>query len=294
MARLIYTSDLHGHLELYRAAGKAALGAQADAVVFGGDLCPGTPSSSSVDLPESQPEFLLREVGPLVEGWKRSRPTLRVFTIPGNDDCATIMPALRQLEKMGLVEDLHQKSARLGDCTFVGLAFVPPTPFSFKDFERRDTAGDGQPQPQLARCVLATKNGFEEIEDFAAYLNSLPTIEEELARLPASEPDHTIAVIHCPPYGTRCDVLFNRQHIGSRALRDWIERHQPILALHGHIHESPHMSGAFADRVGRTVVVNPGCDHERPHWVMIDTERPDFLEHSIYGSCDLGATPLRI
>ena len=294
MARLVYTSDLHGHLELYRAAGEAALGAQADAVVIGGDLCPGTPSSSSVDLPESQPEFLLREVGPLVEGWKRSRPALRVFAIPGNDDCATIMPALSQLEKMGLVEDLHQKSARLGDCTLVGLAFVPPTPFSFKDFERRDSADDSGHYPHLARCVLTTEHGFEEIEDFPAYLNSLPTIEEELARLPAFTPDHAIGVIHCPPYGTRCDVLFNREHIGSRALRNWIERHQPILALHGHIHESPNMSGAFADRVGRTVVVNPGCDHARPHWVLIDPERPNYLEHSIHGSCDFGATPLRI
>jgi len=283
MARLIYTSDLHGHLALYRAAGEAALAAQADAVIIGGDLCPGTPSSSRVDLPESQPEFLLREVGPLVAGWKRSRPALRVFAIPGNDDCATITPALSQLEQMGLVEDLHQKSAQLGALTLVGLAFVPPTPFSFKDFERRDTAEDSGPYPSLARCVVATEKGFEEIEDFAAYLNALPTIEEELARLPAFAPEHTIAVIHCPPYGTSCDVLFNRDYIGSRALRKWIERHQPLLALHGHIHESPHMSGAFADRVGRTVVVNPGCDHQRPHWVLIDTERLDSPEHSIFG-----------
>lgn len=294
MARLIYTSDLHGHLALYRAAGEAALGAQADALVIGGDLCPGTPSSSSVDLPESQPEFLLREVGPLVARWKRSRPALRVFAIPGNDDCATVVPALSQLEQMGLVEDLHQKSARLRDLTLVGSAFVPPTPFSFKDFERRDTADDSGPYPQIARCVLATEHGFEEIEDFPAYLNSLPTIEAELAHLPVFGPDRAIAVIHCPPYGTRCDVLFNRDHIGSRALRNWIERQQPLLTLHGHIHESPQMSGAFADRIGRSVAVNPGCDHERPHWVLIDTERLDLMEHSIYGSCDLGASPLRI
>ncbi len=294
MARLVYTADLHGHLALYRAAGEAALGAEADALIFGGDLCPGTPSASSRDLPDSQPEFLLREVGPLVETWKRSRPALRVFAIPGNDDCATISPALSQLEKLGLVEDLHQKLARLGSYTLLGSAFVPPTPFSFKDFERRDTAGDWQLQPQIARCVLTTEQGFEEIEDFPAYLNSRPTIEEELARLPVAEPGRTIAVIHCPPFGTRCDVLFNGEHIGSRALRDWIEHHQPLLTLHGHIHESPRISGAFADRIGKTVVVNPGCDHERPHWVLIDTERLDRMVHSIYGGWELGAKPLRV
>jgi Icc-related predicted phosphoesterase len=287
MAQLVYTSDLHGHLALYRAAGEAALGAGADAVILGGDLCPGTPSASSVDLPESQPEFLLRAVAPLVESWKRSRPALRVFAIPGNDDCATVVPALSQLEKIGLVEDLHQKSARLGDFSLVGLAFVPPTPFSFKDFERWDTAEHQRREPQIARSVLATEHGFEELEDFPAYLDSHPTIEEELTRLPVSEPGRTIAVIHCPPYGTRCDVLFNREHIGSRAVRGWIERHQPLLSLHGHIHESPRMSGAFADRIGKTVVVNPGCDHQRPHWVLIDTESPGNLEHSISGRCSL-------
>jgi len=283
MARLLYTADLHGHLPLYRAAGEAALRAQADAVVIGGDLCPGTPSSSSVGLPESQPEFLLHEVGPLIEGWKNSRPALRVFAIPGNDDCKTIAPALSQLEHEGLLEDLHQKSARLGDLTLVGLAFVPPTPFSFKDYERRDEASDSGPYPHLARCVLATERGLEEIEDFPAYLNSHPSIEDELARLPVADPGRTVGVIHGPPHGTRCDVLFNGEHIGSRALRRWIERVQPRRTLHGHIHESPRMSGAFADRVGGTTVVNPGCDHERPHCVLIDTERLESLEHSIYG-----------
>ena len=288
MPRLLYTSDLHGDLELYRAAGEAALRTGADAVVFGGDLCPGTPSSSSLDLPDAQPEFLLHEVGPLVESWKRSRPALRVFAIPGNDDCQTVLPALNELGERGLVENLHLRGAELGGATLVGLAFVPPTPFSFKDFERRDTADDRASVPQLARCVLATKHGFKEIEDFPAYLNSHPTIEEELTRLPITEPGRTIAVIHCPPYGTRCDVLFNGQHIGSRTLRHWIERHQPLLSLHGHIHESPRMSGAFADRIGKTVVVNPGCDHERPHWVFIDTEHPAELEHSLHGRCSPG------
>ncbi|MFB3923189.1 MAG: metallophosphoesterase [Terriglobia bacterium] len=282
MARLIYTSDLHGHVSLYRAAGEAAVRHQADAIILGGDLCPGTPSSSRVDLPESQPEFLMSEVRPLVEEWKRARPSLRVFAIPGNDDCATIVLALRQLETMGLVEDLHRRTAQFGDLTLAGLAFVPPTPFSFKDFERRDDARDTGPYPALARCVLTTERGFVEIQDFAAHLSSLPTLEDELALLPATE--QTIAVIHCPPHGTRCDVLFNREHIGSRALRRWIEARQPLLSLHGHIHESPMMSGAFADRVGRTVVVNPGCDHSRPHWVLIDTGKLESLEHSIYKS----------
>lgn len=90
-------------------------------------------------------------------------------------------------------------------------------------------------------------------------------------------------MIHCPPFQTRCDVLFNGQHIGSAALRRWIERCQPLLTLHGHIHESPRVSGAFFDRIGKTTVVNPGCDYEHPHLVFISLANPVELEHSVYG-----------
>lgn len=283
MAQLIYTSDLHGELEFYHAAGEAAQRWEAEAIVFGGDLCPGTPSASAFDLPQAQPEFLLHRVAPLLEQWKWAQAHLRVFAIPGNDDCQTVLAALEELEKRGLIENLHRVAKKLGDYTLVGLSFVPPTPFSIKDFERRDSAGETQREPQFARCVLGTPRGFEALEDFEAYLDSLPTIEDELERLPSTNPTRTIAVIHCPPYETRCDVLFDGRHIGSESLRRWIERRRPLLTLHGHIHESPKLSGAFLDRLGTTTVINPGCDHSRPHLVYIDLENLTELEHSIYG-----------
>jgi len=43
---------------------------------------------------------------------------------------------------------------------------------------------------------------------------------------------------------------------GSEAVRNVIERHQPPLALHGHIHES---RGVV--RVGSTVCINPGSEY---------------------------------
>lgn len=48
-------------------------------------------------------------------------------------------------------------------------------------------------------------------------------------------------------------VLFGA---GSQAVRRAIETHQPLLGLHGHIHESP---GVI--RIGRTVCVNPGSEY---------------------------------
>jgi Icc-related predicted phosphoesterase len=46
------------------------------------------------------------------------------------------------------------------------------------------------------------------------------------------------------------------ESVGSEAVRRVIERHQPMLSLHGHIHES---RGAI--KIGRTLCVNPGSEY---------------------------------
>ena len=58
---------------------------------------------------------------------------------------------------------------------------------------------------------------------------------------------------HSPPYDTACDSLRSGRHVGSPALRAFVDREQPDLLLCGHIHEARGM-----DEVGRTRVVNPG------------------------------------
>jgi Icc-related predicted phosphoesterase len=83
-------------------------------------------------------------------------------------------------------------------------------------------------------------------------------------------------------------VLFDGRHIGSKAVRTWIEKTQPLLTLHGHIHESPKLSRSFVDRIGSTSVINPGCDHTRPHLVFVDLDNPTELAHSLYGKKSMG------
>lgn len=60
--------------------------------------------------------------------------------------------------------------------------------------------------------------------------------------------------VHTPPKGSLCDRLGNGAHVGSPAVRAFIEAVQPDVCLCGHIHES-----RAVDRIGRTVVVNPGA-----------------------------------
>ena len=206
MPIIVYTSDLHGVLGLYRAAGEAAVRTRADALIFGGDLCPGTPSGASRRLPIEQPEFILHRLSRLFGAWKEAHPTLRIFVIPGNDDCQTVLPALKQLETSHLIENLHQETRTLGSYTLMGLSFVPPTPFQLKDFERWDEAPDPDSDSYSYRCMMGTPRGFKVISDFRSYLDSLPSIKQELDRFTVKDPENTVAVIHTPPFNTKCDV----------------------------------------------------------------------------------------
>lgn len=75
---------------------------------------------------------------------------------------------------------------------------------------------------------------------------------EELWPL-AKKSRKTILVSHNPPKDTLCDVLPNGVHVGSTAVREFIEEAQPDICICGHIHEAKAI-----DRVGRTIVVNTG------------------------------------
>ncbi len=86
-----------------------------------------------------------------------------------------------------------------------------------------------------------------------------------------TDPRTAILNFHVPPYDSgldsapKIDADFNVQTqagqpefgpVGSTAVRHVLERIQPLLSLHGHVHES----GGFR-RIGRTLAINPGSDY---------------------------------
>ena len=80
-----------------------------------------------------------------------------------------------------------------------------------------------------------------------------------------------VLVTHQPPYGTCADRLPHNQHVGSQALRAYIEECQPLLCCCGHIHE-----GIGIDTIGTTTIVNPGpLLHGHYCRVVITDNRPD-------------------
>ncbi|MPN52984.1 hypothetical protein SDC9_200647 [bioreactor metagenome] len=130
-------------------------------------------------------------------------------------------------------------------------------------------------------CLLTNERGELELVN-CDLLNNLPSIEEELASLDCEK---SIWVMHSPPYGGTLDINYEEVYSGSKAIRKHIERVQPSLTLHGHIHEAPSMSGQWVERIRNTISVNPGTG-EILHAVIFDIDSEGNLlklTHNIFG-----------
>jgi Icc-related predicted phosphoesterase len=62
-----------------------------------------------------------------------------------------------------------------------------------------------------------------------------------------------IFVPHAPPHNTKVDLVSSGKHVGSTAVRKFVETHQPDVVVCGHIHEARGM-----DSIGRTKIINCG------------------------------------
>jgi Icc-related predicted phosphoesterase len=100
-------------------------------------------------------------------------------------------------------------------------------------------------------------------EDLAAFIDGMAS--------KLRVPEKAVFNIHVPPYNTGLDtapLLDNNLKplvvagevatgpVGSKAVRAAIERYQPLVSVHGHIHES-----RAANKIGRTTCLNPGSEY---------------------------------
>ena len=63
-----------------------------------------------------------------------------------------------------------------------------------------------------------------------------------------------VLVCHQPPLNTLNDRLYDGRQVGSQAVRNYIEAHQPLICFTGHIHEA-----VGIDTIGETQICNPGA-----------------------------------
>jgi Icc-related predicted phosphoesterase len=158
----------------------------------------------------------------------------RVYICPGNDDWWEIDDMIAQSRSLLPCDDMV---VEFDGYVMVSSSRSNPTPW--------DTPREG---PE---------------EELAEYLDSL------CRRVGDSPKDfeNVIFNFHVPPYGYSLDLCpkldaqmrmaaEEKIHAGSLGAKQVLEKYQPLLGLHGHIHES-----RGAQKVGRTLIINPGSEY---------------------------------
>ncbi len=191
--------------------------------------------------PQRVHAVFLREVLKVLRQWteladkKLAGTGMKVYCAPGNDDMDEVDDVIRASKHVILVE---------GEVT------------QLDDYHEMIASGWSN------RTPWNTHREEDEDQLTARY-------EKMISQL--KNPRAAIFNIHVPPYKSRLDeapeldkdlrpVLAGNsmKPVGSTALRAAIEKHQPLLGLHGHIHE-----GRGATRIGKTLCINPGSMYEQ-------------------------------
>lgn len=277
--QICFTSDLHGEPLLYDQLEELLRAERPDLLILGGDLlADGEPD----DPVSTQLAHIDRFFMPRIRTWRTMNPRLRVACLPGNHEWAPSADSLAAYERDGMITFLQPDAIReINDLRLVGYACVPATPHWVKDFERLDRPGDPMPN-----CVGVTWDrnyqrikGVEPGEHYGGH----GSIADELAHIPTVPPPW-IFVCHGPPHNTQLDrVSGEPQPLGSRAIRDFILARQPLCSLHGHVHESPRLTGHFTHRLGNTLCVNPGQSHARLYAVLFESDAPAAtIRHTVF------------
>jgi uncharacterized protein len=169
----------------------------------------------------------------------------RAYVIPGNDDPWCIDPVLTQAESVVACDG---QIARLGDHEMLSLAWANRTPW--------DSPRELDEDDLYARLKALA----DELESPASAIFNIhpPPFDSELDI--AAELDDTLRPI----------VRGGQPHmvpVGSTAVRQIIEEVQPLVSLHGHIHESRGIV-----RIGRTVAINSGSEYNsgRIHGCLVE------------------------
>lgn len=270
--KVLFVTDLHGCRWKYDRLLEAAQKFRVDAVINGGDMMP-----KSSD-PFAQDEFI---TGYLDAHFARfDAAGIYYLCYLGNDDPGIFDELFDRIcDKYAFVACLAQRKFEIGDWEFVGMNWVVDYPFRLKDRCRMDTE-DYVFQEQFGTGLLSTPEGWIEIEDWFSYARTLPTIKDELDRL--ARPKNmaqSVYVIHMPPSKLGLDECGNGPKVGSKAIYDFLLRHQPRLSLHGHIHESPKVSGRWHAKLGDAICIQPG--QLGPFtYVIIDLHTVEFDRHT--------------
>ena len=158
----------------------------------------------------------------------------RCFVMPGNDDPAGVDQAI---EKADRVEACDERIIEVDGYEMISFGYANRTPFD----SPREVDED-----ELYRRVETLADQVEVMPRCIMNLH-VPPYDSQLDLAPELDDNLTVQTVAGQPKMAPC---------GSTAVRELIEKYQPLVALHGHVHES-----RGATRIGRTLCINPGSDY---------------------------------
>ena len=273
MTRCAFATDLHGSPHRYQKFFEALAKDPPQVVLLGGDLLPHAMAISADVSSSWVDEVLARGFLSLRESLGDHFP--QVFLILGNDDGMGPLGEVEHFEEEGLWIHLHGRRHETDGVPFYGYAYVPPTPFTQKDWERYDVS-----RYTPVGCISPEEGRHVSPDDARTTRHS--TIRDDLENLVGDDDvKDAVFLFHGPPYETKLDraELDGRMvdhvpldlHVGSIALRRFLEQKQPLLSLHGHIHESVRIMGDWRSRVGRTLCLGGAHDGQELALIRFDT-----------------------
>jgi uncharacterized protein len=293
ITRLFYAGDVHGSRVCWKKFVNAAAHYPADALVMGGDL---TGKALVPIVREGDGSYMARVIGEQrvartaeeLDEMQRSISTNGMYPLIVDHD-----------EARALAEDASHREEAFEEALLEELRlWIGFADERLGGTDTRAYVIPGNDDPWSIDPVLASGSAVvacdERVEQLGphelvsfGYSNRTPwetprELEEEeiyrrLKRLAdqLEAPERAIFNIHVPPYESSLDTAYEvdeelryvmkggRPHevpTGSRAVRQIIEEAEPLLSLHGHIHESKGVT-----KIGRTVAINPGSDYGSGH-----------------------------
>src|SRR3981081_68573 len=286
MPRVFFATDLHGSEMCWRKFLNAAKFYEADVLICGGDMT----GKAIIPIVEEEGRFTMtlagqaqtvgaEEVGE-VEAQVRRRGYYPLRVTPErltklDENADTRTQTFQEVMLDGVQRWMDMAKEKLGGSGI--RLFVCPgndDEMEVDDVIRKSDMvelGEGQVVEVDGYSMISTgwsnhtpwNTHREETEEKLA-----ERIEAMASQLP--DPSKAIFNLHCPPFKSGLDeapaidadlkLLHGGRAlrpVGSTAVRTAIERHQPLISLHGHIHES---KGAV--EIGKTLSINPGSSYE--------------------------------
>lgn len=253
--QFIYATDLHGDKNKYEKVLELAVESDVKLIINGGDMLP-----KQGDRHTEQPIFIteyLKDYFQRLQGYG-----ITYLAILGNDDLLAIDGLFQSVcNEFSNVHDIAGRKIEIDGYEFIGMDSILDHPFGCKDRVVMEKHYVHQRQLSPVAGISNTLD-YDRIYNWLEYsVTELPHMCDILNELPQpTNPDKSVYITHMPPAGLRLGQLrYQDLDIGSVDIYEFLKEKQPLLSLHGHIHESPDTEkGKWINQILNTTCIQTG------------------------------------